>query len=255
VRARQAIIQCIDRQAIVDEVTYGRSLVPDSYLPPVHPLYAGDLLTHWDYDPAAGRALLEEVGWLDEDGDSVIEAHNVQGVRAGTPFEVTLLTPSESVGSQQVARIVKAQLADCSIRVNLETRPSWEFFADGPEGPLFGRRFDLAETAWWFDVIPPCGHYVSHEIPDEGHWYADNPTGYSNPDYDAVCQAALQALPGTQEYEEYHEQAQVIFSEELPSIPLFMWLRVAVARPGVLNLNLDSTAPSELWNIEMLDLQ
>lgn len=255
VRVRQAIVQCIDRQAIVDEVTYGRSVVPASYLPPEHPLYAGDRLVHWDYDPTMGRALLEEVGWLDGDEDGVLEAHRVQEVRPGTPFEVTLLTPSDSVASQQVARIVKANLADCGMRINLETRPSWEFAARGPEGPLFGRRFDLAETTWWFDVIPPCGHYTTSEIPDKERWYGDNPTGYSNPDYDAVCQAALRALPGTPEYEEYHKQAQVIFSEEVPAIPLFLWLRVAVARPGVLNFTLDSTAQSELWNIEMLDLQ
>jgi len=255
VRVRQAIVQCIDRQAIVDEVIYGRSVVPDSYLPPEHPLYAGDDLVHWNYDPMAGRALLEEVGWLDEDEDGVREAHRVQGVRSGTRFEVTLLTSSDNVIGQQVARIVKANLADCGIRVNLETRPSWEFFADGPEGPLFGRRFDLAETTWWFDDVPPCEHYMSSEIPDKGRWYGGNPTGYSNPDYDAVCQAALRALPGTPEHEEYHRQAQVIFSEELPAIPLFLWLRVALARPGVLNFALDSTAQSELWNIEMLDLR
>jgi len=34
-----------------------------------------------------------------------------------------------------------------------------------------------------------------------------------------------------------------------------MWLRVALARSGVLNFTLDPTAQSELWNIEMLDLQ
>jgi len=255
VRVRQAIIQCIDRQAIVDEVTHGHSVVPDSYLPPGHPLYAGERVVHWDYDPAAGRALLEEVGWLDEDEDGVREAHRIQGIPADTPFEVTLLASSDSPASQQVTRIVKAHLADCAIRVNLETWPSWELFADGPEGPLFGRQFDLAETAWWFDVTPLCGHYVSSEIPDTGRWYGDNATGYSNPDYDAVCQAALQVLPGVPEYEQYHKQAQVIFSEELPAIPLFMWLRIAVARPGVLNVTLDSTAQSELWNIEMLDVE
>ena len=255
VRVRQAIAQCIDRQAIVDEVAYGRSVVPDSYLPPAHPLYAGDHLAHWDYDPAAGRALLEEVGWLDEDEDGVREARDVQGVRADTSFEITLLTPSGNTATQQTARAVKANLADCGIRVDVESLPQWEFFADGPDGPLFGRQFDLAETTWWFDSIPPCGHYVSSEIPDEGHWYGDNPTGYSNPDYDEACHKALQALPGTWEYEEYHEQAQIIFSEELPAIPLFMWLRVALAQPDVLNFVLDSTAPSELWNIEVLDLQ
>jgi peptide/nickel transport system substrate-binding protein len=255
VRVRQAVVQCLDRQAIVDEVTYGRSVVPDSYLPPDHPLYAGEHLVHWDYDPTAGRALMEEVGWLDEDKDGVREAHRIQGIGTGTPFEVTLLVSSDSLASQQVARIVKAHLADCGIRVNLETRPSWEFFSDGPEGPLFGRQFDLAETAWWFDAPPPCGHYLSSEIPDKGHWHGDNSTGYSNPDYDEVCQAALQALPGTPEYVEYHQEAQVIFSEELPAVPLFMWLRVAVARPNVLSFTLDPTARSEFWNIEKLDVE
>jgi len=255
VRVRQAIAQCIDRQAIVDEVTYGRSVVPDSYLPPVHPLYAGDRLVHWEYDPVAGRMLLEEVGWLDENVDGVREAHRIPGVRTDTRLEVTLLIPADNTASLQAARIVKANLADCGIRVNLETRPAWEFFADGPEGLIFGRQFDLAETTWWSDVVPRCEYYLSSEIPDEGHWHGDNPTGYSNPEYDAACRAALWALPGTPEYEEYHKQAQVIFSEDLPSIPLFMRLRVAMARPGVLNFVLDPTARSELWNIEMLDLQ
>ena len=253
-RVRQAITQCIDRRAIVDEVTYGRSVVPDSYLPPAHPLYVGDDLAHWDYNPAAGRALLEEVGWVEGEG-GVREAYRIQGIRTGTLFEVTLLTSADDPVSQQVARIVKAHLADCGIRVNLETQPSWEFLADGPEGPLFGRRFDLAETAWWFAPSPPCGHYLSREIPDRDRWYGNNLSGYSNPDYDAACLAALEAWPGTLEYEKYHKQAQIIFSEELPAIPLFMRLRVAVARPGILNFALDPTAQSELWNIEMLDVE
>jgi peptide/nickel transport system substrate-binding protein len=255
VRVRQALAQCIDRQAIVDEITYGRSVVLDSYLPPVHPLYAGDRLVHWDYDLTAGRALLSEVGWLDTDEDGMRDAQQIPGIRDGTPFEVTFLTSAASSSAQQVARIVKAQLADCGVRVDVETLPAQEFLADGPEGPLFGRRFDLAESTWWFDVNPLCGRYLSSEIPGEGRWYGDNLTGYSNLDYDAFCQAALEALPGTSEYEEYHKQAQAIFSEELPAIPLFMGLRVAVARPNVLHFTLDSTAPSELWNLETIEVQ
>jgi peptide/nickel transport system substrate-binding protein len=254
-RVRQAIIQCIDRQAIVDEIAYGNSVVPDSYLPPGHPLYAGTYLLHWGHNPPAGRALLEEVGWLDNDEDGVRESRGVRGIPTGTPFEVTLLTSSDSPASQQVARIIKAHLADCGIRLNLETRSSWELFADGPEGPLFGRQFDMVETAWWFDIVPLCGHYMTSEIPDIERWYGDNITGYANPDYDAICQAALQALPGTPEYNEYHKQTQIIFSEELPAIPLFMWLRVAVVGSNVLNFGLDSTSPSELWIIETLDVE
>jgi ABC-type transport system substrate-binding protein len=95
---------------------------------------------------------------------------------------------------------------------------------------------------------------MSSEIPDVGYWYGENITGYANPDYDAVCQAALQALPGTLEYKEYHKQPQVIFSEELPAIPLFMWLRATVIRSRVRSFTLDSTSQSELWGIEGLDV-
>jgi peptide/nickel transport system substrate-binding protein len=239
----------------VDEVVYGHSIVPDSYLPPMHPLYAVDELAYWDYDPLAGQALLEEVGWLDEDGDGVREARDISGIRDGTLFEVTLLVRLEDrVASEQVAPIIKTNLADCGIRVNVEPMLGWAFEADGPEGPVFGRQFDLAETTRYVDVVPMCEHYLSSEIPDKGRWHGSNVSGYSNPDYDAACQAALQALPGTAEYEMYHKQAQAIFSEELPAIPLFVWPRIALARPHVLNFTLDATSPSELWNIEYLDV-
>jgi peptide/nickel transport system substrate-binding protein len=255
VRVRQAIARCIDRWAIVDEVTYGRSVVPDSYLPPMHPLYSIDELAYWDYDPVAGQALLEEIGWFDEDADGVREARGISGIPNGTPFEVTLLVTADSVASTQVDHIVKTNLADCGIRVTVEPTPSWRLFADGPEGPFFGRQFDLVETRRQFNLFPECEYYVSSEIPDRGLWYGKNASGYANESYDAACQAALQALPGTSEYETYHKQTQTIFSEELPAIPLFMWLRVAVVRPHVLNFALDATSPSELWNIEVLDVE
>jgi peptide/nickel transport system substrate-binding protein len=256
VRVRQAIAQCIDRWAIVDEVTYGRSVVPDTYLPPMHPLYPADDLTYWDYDPAAARALLEEVGWLDEDEDGVREARGVEGITNGTPFEVTFLLPlsDRDAISQQVAPIIKTNLADCGIRVTIEPIQEWVFEADGPEGPFFGRQFDLAETTREFDVVPACENYLSSEIPDKGQWYGSNAGGYDNPEYDMACEAARQALPGTREYETLYKDVQIIFSEELPAIPLFMRLRIAISRPRVAGFEVDATAPSELWNIEMLDV-
>jgi peptide/nickel transport system substrate-binding protein len=96
---------------------------------------------------------------------------------------------------------------------------------------------------------------MSFEIPEKGNWGGNNASGYSNLAYDAACRAALQALPGTLAYEQYHQQAQIIFSEELPAIPLFTWLRVTVTQAGVLDVLLDPTSPSELWNIEAFDVE
>jgi len=254
VEVRQAVAQCTDRQALVDEVTHGRSVVPDSYLPPGHPLYPDGDLARWDYDPTAGRALLDEIGWLDEDGDGVREAHGVEGVRDGEPFAVTLLTSVNDQISKETARIVRAQLADCGLRVTLEELARWELLGSGPEGPLFGRQFDVAVGTWWLDEESPCGRYLSAEIPGPNNWDGANVTGYQNTVYDDVCLSARQALPGTPAFERYHREAQIIFSHHLPAFPLFMRLRIALSRPGVENFQMDATAGSELWNLESLDI-
>ena len=255
VRTRQAIAQCIDRQAMVEEATYGLGAVADVYIPPDHPLYAGDQITRWPYDPEAGQALLAEVGWTDEDGDGIVEAHGVEGVRTGTPFQVSLLVTQGDPQQEALARIVRSNLADCGIRVELEPVPAWDLFADGPTGPLFGRQFDLALFAWYNDVEPPCGLYLTEQIPDEGNWGLPNASGFSDEEYDGACRAALAALPGTFEYERFHAEAQQRFTEQLPALPLLWRARLALTRPGVVGFTLDPSEESELWGIEEIGLE
>ena len=255
-RVRQAIAQCVDRQAMVDEVTFGRGQVADDYIPPQHPLYAGEQLTRWAYDPAAGRALLAAVGWRDTDADGVLEADDVTGVRDGTELRLTLLTVQGDANREAVARIVRSNLLDCGIQVELTTAPAWELFNDGPSGPIYGRQFDLAVFPWWNEIEPPCYLYLSEQVPDQDNlWNGANASGFSNAEYDAACRAALAALPGTFEYENAHREAQRIFSEQLPSLPLFWHIRVAAARPGVTGFTLDPSEETGLWGIEEVGIQ
>jgi ABC-type oligopeptide transport system substrate-binding subunit len=146
-------------------------------------------------------------------------------------------------------------LADCGLRVTLEELPRWELLGPGPEGPLFGRQFDAAVGTWWLDEAPPCERYLSSQVPGIETWDGANVTGYQNTVYDDACLSARRALPGTPAFERYHREAQVIFSHHLPSLPLFVRLRLALTRPGVENFHMDATAGSELWNLEMLDVR
>ncbi|TET52376.1 MAG: hypothetical protein E3J64_05260, partial [Anaerolineales bacterium] len=252
---RRAIVQCIDRQAIVDEATYGHGAVSHSFLPAEHPLHAGDRLVHWNYAPQAANARLEEAGWIDADEDGLREAHSVFGVYSGTPLVITLLTASDDVISQRVAGIVRANLADCGVGVELQAVESDELLAPGPDGPVFGRLFDLAQMTWQLEEVGTCELFLSSQIPYGLDWVGINPSGYSSEGYDGACEAALNAWPGTADYQEYHELAQVIFSQELPAIPLFWRLRIALARPHVQGFVLNGTAPSDLWSVETLDIE
>lgn len=266
-RVRQAMTMCTNRQSMVDNIFYGRSEVIHTFIPSVHPLYP-EGLTEWPYDPEQANALLDEVGFVDSDGDGIREYYS-EGVEAnnsdpaswdGEPFSVQLGTTSGNEMRQQLTQIFKENMLECGIDVELYYLPSSEWFADGPDGPLFGRRFDLGEFAWLTGVSPSCDLYITEQIPgpaEEGFtgWGGLNDAGWSNAEYDAVCNAAIGSLPGTPEYEENHKEAQRIFSEQVPVIPLFLRLKVAAARPGVQNFGVDPTQNSELWNIFELDLE
>ena len=255
VRVRQAMTMCTDRQSMVDNILFGRSEVIHSYIPSVHPLYPAGELVEWPYDVDAANALLDEVGYVDSDGDGIRE-----DPATGDPFHVTLGTTTGNDMRQQLTQIFKENQTECGIDVELYYLPAGEWFADGPDGVLFGRRFDLGEFAWLTGVEPSCNLYntVSITGPEEegfGGWGNANETGWSNADFDAECARAQGSLPGTADYEEGHKAAQVIFSDQVPVIPLFLRLKVGAARTNVLNFGVDPTQNSELYNIFEIDLQ
>ena len=150
--------------------------------------------------------------------------------------------------------ILSQSLAQCGIGLKVQYFSQNELYAPGPEGLLFGRNFDLIEYAMGVDgVEPPCGWFTTAEIPTASNsWAGTNVTAYASEEYDAACHAAQLALPGEQAYIDSYRQTQVLFSNELPSIPLYYRLRIAAARPDVCHFDLDATA-NPLWNIEAID--
>jgi peptide/nickel transport system substrate-binding protein len=252
-RVRQAITQCIDRQAIVDELTYGRAGVMHTFIPLAHSMHP-DELTEWSYDPNQANAVLDELGFLDSDGDGIRNA-----IESTVSFSITLGTNTESALRQQINERIRDDLRLCGIEVELYTIDAGTWFAPGPGGTVFGRRFDLAQFAWLSHIEPNCGLFQTVNIPGPeavGYrsWGGVNVAGWSNEEFDAACGTALSLLPGQPGYEEAHQEALRIFARELPSVPLFTRLRLAVTSPAVLNFTLDPSQSSELWNAFELDI-
>ena len=257
VRVRQALAQCVDRERVAREADpFGGGSVAHSYVGLEHPLFAGDQIPLWSYDPVRGQLLLDEVGWTDQDGDGVREAHGVEGIRNGTPFTVTLLATVGDQARERTARMLAESLDLCGIGLSVEALPPEEFFADGPDGPVFGRHFALALLSWMNALDAPCGLYVTSQIPRPENWWASsNSPGYSNVEYDAACLAATAALPGTPEYDIHHVVAQQIFAADLPVLPLYFVPKHVAVRPGLGGVVLDPGENQELWNIEAFDVQ
>ena len=254
-RVRQAVAMCLDRQKVVDSVLAGLTDIPNSFLPQAHPLYSPNV-TAYSLNIAAASQLLEQAGWRDVDNNPSTprQAWGVPGISSGTPFEVNYVT-TNAVQRQQVSTILVASLEQCGIKVDVQYLDSTVLYAEGPEGVLFGRNFDLAEFAMGSTGIePPCNWYTTSAIPNgTNHWVGENVSGYSSPAFDAACQTSQQSLPDDDTHRAAYARAQAIFVEDLPIIPLYWRVKTAAARTGICHFSLDPTAASNLWNIEAFD--
>ena len=126
---RQALDYAIDKQAIVDTVTFGIGDVANSYVPKGSLYYYADNLRR-PHDPAKAKELLEKAGVKNLTLNYLVEAGN----------EV----------DEQTAVLVQQQLAKAGITVNIQKAdPSqtWQMEVDG--------NYDLAVNYWTNDIIDP----------------------------------------------------------------------------------------------------
>ena len=253
-RTRQALALCMDRKKVVDTALLGKSSVPLSFVPPDHPLYVSSV-TSYGFDPQAATQLLDQIGWKDTDGNPATPrvAVSVKNVPAGTQLLLNYYS-TPALQRRQAADIIAQSLGQCGIGVKVQYFSQNDLYAPGPQGLLFGRRFDLIQFAMSTDgVEPPCDWFASREVPNAANqWVGTNVTGFSDPAYDGACRAAALSLPGEAAYADAFRQAQSIFAAKLPAIPLYFRLKVAAARADVCHFDLDPSA-NPLWNIEAFD--
>jgi peptide/nickel transport system substrate-binding protein len=246
-RIRFAFAHCLDRQALVDQALNGAGVIQPTYAPLDSPFFAGSgQVTDYEFAPAKGLDLFQQAGWQDSDADGILD--NGRGQAFQLVYSTRLGTRREAV-----LRSVQSQLRDnCGIDTLIEVYGS-EYTAPGSRSIALGRRFDLSELAFTTGQEPPCSLYVSSAIPgDANGWTGLNIASYQNQDFDAACQAALQAVDPAQKAAQ-HGLAEQLWSADLPAITLFAPARVAVLRPGVQNVLLDSSA-SDWWNLENFDV-
>jgi peptide/nickel transport system substrate-binding protein len=252
-RLRQAVAYCLDRKALIDQLLNGLSEVPASYVPAAHPDFAGIELAAYPFDPPLGKALLGDVGWIDSNGDGVRAQSGSQGRRR---LSVQLVSaPADDPFRQALLQFVQTQLmTNCGIEVKPDLHSADELYAQWPDGLLFGRHFDLGAFPWRTGSEPPCELYLTDAIPGDQNPGGANDTGYSSQAFDTACQVARRALDKATRHES-QIAAQVVFMQDLPSLPLFFRPKIAVAVPRVSGVQLDSTAGSILWNVESLALE
>ena len=241
-RVRRAIAHAINRRAIADQEFGGKANILQSWIFPDQPAYAGDeQLTRYAYAPPRARALLEEAGFVDSNGDGVREAPS------GEPLALTLLTTDTSQRVALSERIV-ADLQAVGLAVRSQALPVDQLYA--PTGPLFRRDFQLALFGWLGGVDPGgVPLWSCAAVPGEENGYTGNNFGgwCFEPAEQALRQAtaALDPLARAAAYLRH----QQLWSQEVPSIALLQRPIAILSRPELQGLVPDPLAPIT-WNVD-----
>ncbi len=202
---RQALLYALDRQKIIDSILNGQGLVAHS--PIMSDSWAYDpLIKRYDYAPDRARALLDEAGWVDVDGDGVRE-------KEGRKLQFTLLTNDEPTRVKMIEEIAR-QWAE----VGVKAVPQAAGISGVVRDFLRPRSFD-AILAEWRELPPdpdpyPLWHFTQAE--GEGQNYA----GFSHRDADEIMEEARRTTDRSKRIELYR-RFQEIFAEEVPSLVIY----------------------------------
>lgn len=237
-RTRQALAYGFDKEIIADKVFRGLSEAADGAISPQLWAYNPNIV-QYRYDPEKAKALLEEVGWRDEDGDGIREAHGVDGVADGTPLKFeTANIPGEQIRVQLLS-LVHAQWKEIGIQAEINLVDV---------GTMFGRMHPNNDFETSYSYI---GRYVD---PNIGDLYLDrdrynnrnNYVGYSNPRVDELVVASQQTAD-REKRREYLWEAQQIISEAVPQL-FIAWRANNTAVNKRVHGYLPTPAYNEMWN-------
>jgi peptide/nickel transport system substrate-binding protein len=203
-RVRHALLLAVDREAIVESAIFGYGVVAEGIVLPTSWQYDVEGLEEtYPYDPDRARSLLEEAGWVDDDGDGIRE-------RDGERLSISMLGESGDQVGNATLTIIQQFWADVGVEMVPEILNGdlvYERYNDQHEFDTviwgFGGSLDLSFN--W-----ACASY-------EG---AGNRYRYCNPEMDALLEEFL-LEPDQAEARAIMTRIQNIALDDLPVAPLY----------------------------------
>jgi peptide/nickel transport system substrate-binding protein len=229
-KVRQALEYGIDQKAISD-ILYQGILAPTyGPLTPVTPCYWAGAEQMYAFDQEKAKALLDEAGWTDENGDGTRE-------KDGQPMVLDFPTHGGFPLYRDPAPIVQSQLKEIGIEVNVENLavPAW--LDAGPKGDL-----NIGIVDWRASDPDTDIRLVFHSSNVGGFEW----NHHSNKQLDDLI---IQGMTTTdpQARCQIYEQIQQIIMNDAMIKPLHQYAAVWGVRQEVKDLAFNTLAPSMFW--------
>jgi len=219
-RVRHAVRMAIDVDTLINDIFlgYGEPVWTEFFRPP----YVCDNIPRPEYDPEAAKALLEEAGWTDQDGDGIRECHGCENAEEGTVMSSEFVIYSDYGETLELAQqLIAEDLRKIGMDTELAMMEGGVMWADyGSGGTEQTGNYELNMWDDGYAGVDPSDfiwsfYYSQAAEPDYG-W---NVMRWSNEEADALIDESY-TLDEEYRKEIFCELAQ-IFEDELPWILLF----------------------------------
>ncbi len=219
-RVRRAFVMCVDKRAIVEKVTRLNEPVATTLIPPGSiPGYRGPRgLPH---DPARARTELEAAGWVDRDGDGLVED------ASGQPFPVIDLLYSTSGRRYKNISLALRDMwqRELGVRVELRGKDTKFFKEDLKTG-----HFMIGRGGWYGDYGDPTTYLDMFRTGD-----GNNDRGYSSPYIDELLETAARETDPQRRLAQLAECERFLMDEEVPMLVLCQYVTVYMYAPDRLS--------------------
>ena len=238
VRVRQALTHAVDRELITKTILEGLAPITHGPVQPVSWAH-NPKVRQYRVRPARAKALLDEAGWRDSDGDGVRD-------KDGQRFAFTLITQAGFAVRENVAQVLQRQFKDVGVEAAVQLHDGtsisklwfdgkfhamlhwWQLPAD-PELALFFAK----------DRVPPHGRNIN---------YVDD---------DALTDAGLRRRPSVSQVERARilGEAQARIAELAIEIPLYGVTKLDAVPARLKGFTGNPTNTGPFWNVHAWTLQ
>jgi peptide/nickel transport system substrate-binding protein len=246
IKVRMALSMAIDRQLLVD-VGYGSAGRPTCNLVPAPELFASDNTGCIPQQMDAAKALLEEAGWVDSDGDGVRE-------KDGKKLSILYQTSVNPV-RQDFQALIKGWWNELGVEVELKQIDASIFFGGDPASPDTFQKFyaDVEMYANNFDGTDPepyLAQYLCDKIPGpDNNWQGENINRFCDPAYDALVAELGQTADMAKRGELARKLNDMLTKDSFVVVPLVDRGRLS-AHANSLGGVVLNTWDTELWNAQ-----
>lgn len=174
-RVRRALAHAVDKAEIIEGVLFGLGQAATGPYRPGTWFYNG-AVSDPEFDPAKARALLDEAGWIDGDGDGIRE-------KDGKRFKFTMLTNQGNKQREQVGQILQQRFRAVGVEADLRIL-EWSTFLTE-----FVDKFNFdAVILGWSTGFDPDQYLMWHSSKTGPREF--NFVGYANAEVDGLLETA-----------------------------------------------------------------